>query len=164
MWCHFTWIEGPHRVAIMQCPSGGEDLDRDLGELRAAGVDVLASMMEPKEATRFGLADEAAACRRHGIEFFSFPVPDHGTPASAEEAVAFANAMAAQVRAGHGVVFHCFAGIGRSATMALVTLRVLGIELNDAVGRLRRARGLDVPETDAQLRWVASLPIDPCPP
>lgn len=161
MWRHFNWIEGPHKVAIMQCPSGGEDLDRDLGELRAAGVDVLASMMEPQEAARFGLADEAAACLRHGIEFANFPVPDHGTPASADAALGFANNMAARVRSGHGVVFHCFAGIGRSATMALVTLRILGMGLGDAVESLRRARGLRVPETEAQLGWVAGLPISP---
>lgn len=45
--------------------------------------------------------------------------------------------------------------------MALVTLRILGMGLEDAVGCLRRARGLRVPETEAQLRWVAGLPISP---
>jgi len=156
-WRHFTWIEGPYRLSIMQCPDGS-NLDRDLVELRDQGVNVLVSVLEPDEAAGLGLGDEASVCARHGIEFLSFPIRDHEAPTSAENAIRFARQLAAKLESGKGAVIHCFAGHGRSATMALVTLRLLGWPLDDAVQRLSRARGFPVPETPQQLQWLANLP------
>lgn len=159
----FDWVKGPYALAIMPHPRGGAALDEDIARLRARGVDVLVSLMEPEEAAGVGLAAEAETCARHGIEFSSYPVPDHHTPSSAADAMAFAARLVPRLRAGEGIVLHCYAGLGRSATMALVTLRLLGLSLHDAVARLSEARGLAVPESREQLRWVAALPIDDAP-
>jgi protein-tyrosine phosphatase len=58
------------------------------------------------------------------------------------------------LNAGQTAVVHCRGGIGRSSTIAAVALTQLGLEPNEAMDRIATARGLRVPETQAQRLWV----------
>lgn len=93
--------------------------------------------------------------RRPGHHSVSLRVPINPARCGRPCVRARRNACGSVVR---GVPQICFAGHGRSATLALVTLRILGWPLDDAVEHLSRARGFPVPETPEQLRWVATLP------
>ncbi len=154
----FEWIEteGDYRLAIMHRPPGGVELDLYLGALHRLGVDVLVSMLGDDEAAWMGLGGEAEACARNGLEFLRFPVEDHGVPESGDDTLAFARELVARLEAGRSVVIHCYAGIGRSATMVIATLVVAGMELEDAIERSSAARGFAVPEAH-QRAWLESL-------
>lgn len=154
----FRWVDtgDRFRLAIMPRPDPYA-LDEHLAQLRADGVDVLVSMLQPEEAVRIGLAEEAAACERAGIRFYNHPVPDHDVPIDREATETFAKEILGELEAGRGVVIHCFAGIGRSATMAATVLVLAGFDLDDACGRISVARNLRVPETPAQIEWLRGV-------
>jgi hypothetical protein len=74
------WIEAPPpgRLAIVPRPRAGDWLGDEIAGWRAAGIDLVVSLLEPEEAAELGLQDEAGLCRQNTIEFVSFPIPDRG--------------------------------------------------------------------------------------
>lgn len=152
------WIEAPEllpgRVALGPAPRGGSWLLAEVAARHEAGVQVLVSLLESREAAMFDLAMEAELCRRAGIEFLSFPIMDHGIPGAGPESKRFIQDLVRQVREGRAVLIHCLAGIGRSATIAAGVLLAAGIPLEETLRRLEVARGFAVPETAGQLDWL----------
>jgi predicted protein tyrosine phosphatase len=155
----FEWVnaDGRFRLAIMPRPDGMR-LEEHLTELKARGAEVIVSMLDRDEAIFMGLGDEAVLCERVGIKFYNHPVPDHSTPTDRAATEAFARTLLGDLEAGRGVVIHCFAGIGRSATMAATVMILAGFPLDDACRRLSAARCLRVPETIEQLEWLSQIP------
>jgi protein-tyrosine phosphatase len=137
----------------MAHPAGGRDLLGDLKTLRSAGVDVLVSLQTADEQAEIGLTGEADAAAQAGLEFRHLPIPDMGVPDLATVAPAIA-AIAADVTGGRHVVIHCWAGIGRSSTIAAAVLIGLGATPTDACAIVSAARGMRVPETQAQRNWL----------
>jgi protein-tyrosine phosphatase len=123
-------------------------------ELRKAGVDVLVSMLERQEQVWLGVPDAAKHCATHDIEYVNVPVRDRSIPDSTDHVLPHAQALAAKLREGKGVLFHCFAGIGRSPLMAACTLAVLGHDVHSSFARISAARRIEVPDTDEQLRFA----------
>ena len=154
------WIPGPWRgrLAIVSRPRGGDWLDDEASGWLRAGIDVLVSLLEPDEAEDLGLAREQAAAERGGIEFRSFPIPDCGVPDSAHDAVAFISGLMSGLEEGRNIAVHCRQGIGRSGLIAVGALITAGIAPEEAVLIVSTARGLPVPETAAQRRWLERLP------
>lgn len=114
----------------------------------------MVSLLEPEEVADLGLQDEAAICARHGIDFLSFPIADRTTPMDKADAMRFAAAAGAS---GKPVAIHCRAGIGRSSLMAAAMLVNDGISPDAALAAIAEARGLPVPDTEAQRYWVLAL-------
>jgi len=150
------WVErpGPGRVAIMPRPRGGDWLEDEVRSLREEGVDVLVSLLEAHEIEGFELEREPEVSKAAGIEFLSHPIPDHGIPASFEEASALVRDLERRLGEGRGVAIHCFAGVGRSATIAAAVLLAHGVPLDETLDLLGQARGFPVPETPEQLEWL----------
>ncbi|GAA0801272.1 protein-tyrosine phosphatase family protein [Spirilliplanes yamanashiensis] len=134
-------------------PRGGSLLDAEMAALAAAGVDVLVSALTPEEARRMGADAAPAAAAAAGIEYVAFPIPDRGTP-DPDAMLQLAIRLAAHVRAGRYVVAQCFAAIGRSTLVAGSTLVVLGVPVGEALAAMSAARGLPVPDTESQYRWL----------
>jgi len=152
------WVEteGPGRLALMPCPSGGGLLEDEIRSLRLAEkVDLLVSLLETKEAWELDLAHEARFAQKSGIEFVSHPIPDHDVPASEEATRALVSKLAGKVKKGKRVAVHCRGGIGRSALVAGCVLVELGLPLDQVLERLAEARGFQVPETPEQHAWLA---------
>ena len=141
------------RLATMPHPAGDPGLFADLTALRTAGVDVLVSLQTSDEQADIGLTGEADAAARVGLEFRHLPIPDMGVPDLATVAPAIA-AIGADVARGRHVVIHCWAGIGRSSTIAAAVLIELGSTPTDACATVSAARGMRVPETRAQREWL----------
>lgn len=154
------WIPGPWRgrLAIATRPRGGDWLDDEALAWRRAGVDVIVSLLEDGEAAQLDLADERQAAEDQAISFVSFPIPDRGVPARTEAAMSAIGAVAIQLGAGKNVAVHCRQGIGRSGLFASGVLMSSGIKADEAMQIVRSARGISIPETDEQRRWIEKLP------
>ncbi len=147
-------LEDPLRLAIMSRPRDGEWLGIDLRMAKEAGVKLVVSCLEPGEAEQLGLEDEGRTAEALGLRFLSVPIPDHSTPADDRALDAAARALAAELRRGESVAVHCFAGLGRSPTVAAAALVATGMKLEAALERIGEARGAEVPETPDQKDWL----------
>lgn len=142
------------RLAIMPCPHGDEWLREEISGWRRAGLDSVVSLLEDREVRDLGLTQEAHLCRSLGISFLSFSVPDRGVPASLREAALLVETVLSELSRGVGVGIHCLAGIGRSPLLAGCVLLKLGVPEDQVFPVLSQARGVPVPDTAAQVRWL----------
>ena len=150
------WVEtgARGRIGILSRPRAGDWLEDEMKALRHAGVDVLVSLLTVDEVTELGLQDEERHCVASGMTFVSFQIEDRQVPQTAGPALALVERLAHGVRDGRSVGVHCRMGIGRSSMIAAAVLIRLRVDGNEAFARLTAARGLAVPDTEAQRRWA----------
>jgi protein-tyrosine phosphatase len=150
------WVRALERggLAVVTRPDPAYGLSQQMQALRAAGLDVLVSMLQLDEAIRLGLAWEGNVAEGAGLAFHNLPTDDFGVPQSFETASALIGTIAAEVEAGRAVGVHCFAGRGRSPLFAASVLVHFGIEPDAAIEAVSEARGRRIPETDAQRQWI----------
>ncbi len=142
------------RLATMAHPHGGDLLAGDLGGLADAGVDLLVSALTDSELRELSLVGEEEQARAAGLGFLRYPIPDLSLPPSLPDELRLSAELARQVRAGRFVVTHCRAGIGRSSMLVGAVLVRLGLAPGQAWQRIRDARGLPVPDSPTQERWL----------
>ena len=150
------WIpgNGPGRLAIALRPRGGDWLDDEVRAWRRAGVDVVLSLLEPEEEQQLNLSGERDAAERNGIQFTSCPVVDLGVPSSIQATVSLLRSITSALENGKNVAVHCRQGIGRSGLIAAAVLTSAGSTPDAAIDAVTIARGLTVPETPEQVRWL----------
>ncbi len=156
---HMVAWPGPGRLAVMGHPRAGFSIADEMAALARVGVDVLVSALTDEERRKLGAQDAAAAAAAAaaaGIEYVPFPIPDRGVP-DVEAMLQLSIRLAAHVRAGRFVVTQCFAAIGRSTVLAGATLIVLGTGVGEAIELMSAARGLPVPDTAHQHRWLTGF-------
>jgi len=149
-WIH-QFAEG--NLATMAAPRLDDQFENTILNWKDEGVDVVVSMLENSEIPNL-LNAERGLCEEFGMEFFSVPVRDKTVPDSVELFADVARQLAERIAAGQAVAIHCRAGIGRSTTMAACVLILLGVDGEDALNMIASARGLEVPETEAQRQWI----------
>lgn len=150
---------GAGRLAVVSRPSG-QSLDIEMASLRDAGWDTLVSLLGAAEVTELGLAGEEAAAGRAGIQFHSCPVPDFSLP----EGEGFSRALFRlhdHFRAGGAIAAHCRASVGRGPLLIASLMMLDGGSAEDVWRRISEARGVSVPDTDAQRAWIKGLPARP---
>jgi protein-tyrosine phosphatase len=136
--------DGPGKLSTMARPRGGDWLADEMATLRQAGTDVLVCMLTTSELRELELTDEAVVAEAAGMRFIGLPTPDRGTPGI--------QPFRDLVR--ELVVVHCRMGIGRSSTVAAGVLIAQGAHARDAWAAVSDARGLEVPDTPEQRRWL----------
>ncbi|MEM8813190.1 MAG: dual specificity protein phosphatase family protein [Pseudomonadota bacterium] len=146
------------RLFIMPRPSP-ERLSEVMAAYRSHRVDVVVSLLEPAEARKLGLENEAQACEAASMRFIQFPIRDMGLPQSDTFATQVEELVGA-LSAGQGVAVHCRAGIGRSGTMTCCILKKLGHSAAASMDLVSKARGLTVPETDEQRDFIMRFETD----
>jgi len=153
------WIRGAPlgRLATSPQPSPHEWLREDLAAWKDQGADLVVSLQGDGEQVINGLADEADLCRDLGLEFHRFPITDHGLPDSEDAFVDLIERLHAQSQRNRAIVVHCFAGIGRSTLVAAALLVRSGLTVTEALELISEARGITVPDTSAQHRWLESF-------
>jgi protein-tyrosine phosphatase len=87
----------------------------------------------------------------------SFPIPDRGVPKSIRETDHVVRCVSDALAVGKAVAIHCRAGIGRSALIAACVLVRNGYDVASAFDTIARARGMQVPDTEAQRNWVSAF-------
>ena len=150
------WVAGPWRgkLGILLRPRGGDWLRDETRAWREAGIDMVVSLLEPEEEAQLVLTDEAAATVASGVEFRRFPIPDRGVPASRESVAELAGGIVQVLETGRSVAAHCRQGIGRSALIAAGVLVAAGQDPAAALAAIEKSRGIEVPETEEQRRWL----------
>jgi protein-tyrosine phosphatase len=125
-----------------------------MAALRQAGADVLVSMLTAAELGELELDGEAAAAATAGMRFVALATPDRGVPPAQPPFRALVADLVDELVRDHHVVVHCRMGIGRSSMVAGAVLMARGMPAQDAWAAISRARGLTVPDTPEQRRWV----------
>jgi protein-tyrosine phosphatase len=139
----------------MPRPRGGDWLEDEVHAWRQAGIEVVVSTLMQDEIDDLDLINEAALCRREGIEFVSLPILDRGVPESLPAMTELVRKLETSLAEGKNVAIHCRMGIGRSSLLAACLLVVAGVDPETAFERIRDARGCAVPDTIEQREWVA---------
>lgn len=154
---HWLDLPKPRRLAIMPRPRAGDWLADEVAGWKAEGVDVVVGLLEPDEVAELDLRDLPMLCRGVGIEHIPFPIPDRGVPASMAEVDRLVRRLSTVLAAGAAAAIHCRAGIGRSALIATCVLARNGYDVGAAFDAIAKARGVVVPDTDAQRTWVSAF-------
>ena len=145
---------GQGTLSIVARPRGGDWLDDEIARLAAQGVQLLVSLLMPDEQQELGLLAAGECCRTAGIDFLSIPVQDLGVP---EDEAAFDATIASvidRLYQGHSVAVHCRQSVGRSGLFACAVLVASGVPQTTAIATVSAARGVPVPETPEQRRWL----------
>ena len=155
------WVVGPWRgrLGILPRPRGGDWIGDETTAWREEGIDVVVSLLEPDEEAQLVLEGEAAAAAARGIDFRPFPIPDRGVPESRESVAELAGEIGDALGTGRNVAVHCRQGIGRSGMIVGSVLLAAGKDLSTALKAVQEARGLEVPETDEQRRWLGDFAL-----
>lgn len=125
-------------------------------ELRRAGFDMLVSLLTSPEASELGLLTEAQNALEAGLQFESLPILDFSTPDN-PTFMGKLFEMHDRLRSGAAIAAHCRGSVGRAPLTIAGILVLDGADPDDAWSRISIARGVPVPDTDAQRRWVSAL-------
>ena len=155
------WIDtaSPLQLAIASRPQGGMWLHDDVRQLKNEGIDILVSLLSYPETRELELEEEKAVCSSVGISFVNFPIPDRQVPPSRLSFLTFAQLLHKRASEGLRIGVHCRACIGRSSVLLATVMRLEGFTAKEAFNRISEARGLPVPDTAEQAKWVARLAI-----
>jgi len=155
------WIKdrNPPQLAIVARPRGDDWLRDDLAALKAGGIDVLVSLLEPEEAEELGLAAEAEVVESLGMSFISCPIPDRCTPSDPVAFRDLAARLACMAGRGRRIGAHCRGCIGRSTVLIASVLIALGADADVALRQIEDARGWPVPDTPEQRAWILAFRI-----
>ena len=162
------WLTVPNRkgcVGMMSCPGGsrwhGTDDDalrRDLGHMHSAGASCLVSLLPDDEMGRLGVTQLGALAAVQGVRWLQLAVEDMRAPGEGFE-IRWGDIgpkLHAELTAGRHVVLHCYAGLGRTGTVAARLLVETGIAPPDAIRLVRAARPGAI-QNLAQERYVMAL-------
>lgn len=151
------WIyeaDNKGRVGIMARPRGNEWLTEEIDSLKKQRVDTLVSLLEKEEVSELGLRQEEVLCSNFNIAFISFPIKDRDIPAKGMAVKNLINTLQNSVVNDKSVVIHCRMGIGRSSIIAAAVMKKLGFKNDILFEHISKQRGLSVPDTREQERWV----------
>jgi protein-tyrosine phosphatase len=150
------WVNGLWRgkLALAARPRGGDWLTDELEGWKRAGVDFVVSLLTPEEERELELQDEARDAKAQGMTFLSLPIRDRHTPESEASLNSTVQQMDEALSSGKNVMVHCRQGIGRTGLIAASLLINKGWEPEAAIELLSAVRGIDIPETPEQRRWI----------
>jgi protein-tyrosine phosphatase len=158
---HIFWILEPApakgRLGIMPRPRGGQKLDADIRSLKEQDVDLLVCLVEEWELKALDLTAEGALCKKQGIDYLHFPIPDFGVPGNKIQFTEFTRSLSGKLDHGAHIVIHCHGGIGRSSVAAAGVLLQRGVSKEAVFDLIGRYREKKVPETQEQEDWVRQL-------
>jgi ADP-ribosyl-[dinitrogen reductase] hydrolase len=155
-------------IGMCACPGGRRahaadfdaelDLGRDLQTVREFGARLLVTLMEERELSMLGVHALPIAARRVGLEWKHLPIIDMSVPTAVFEHrwETVGEELRAALSAGEHVVLHCYAGLGRTGTIAAKLLIEFGLQPAQAVAAVRGAR-VGAIQTRQQEKYVKKL-------
>ncbi|KIN65888.1 putative protein-tyrosine phosphatase [Sulfitobacter noctilucae] len=143
------------KLSIMPCPPA-DDVTFLMARLAASGVTDVVSLLSAEDIATLRLDAEPQACAAAGIAFWSFPIEDFGLPDPARFNDLIKD-LNDRLLGGAHLVVHCRAGIGRSGMVAAALLMAQGDTAAVAIQKVSTARGVSIPDTVEQGRFITSL-------
>ncbi len=144
------------KLSVMAKPVSGEWIEDEFIGFNRLGINLIVSLIEKHEEIELGLTREAELCSQNNIEFVSFPIPDRGIP-NYKQAMNLADSLATKINNSAHVAIHCRAGIGRTGIIAAAVLIKLGVSPQEALHQISVTRGVQIPDTVEQEKWVLAL-------
>jgi len=148
----------PGKLFVASRPRGGDWLGDETAKWREIGIQTVVSLLEQQEELQLEIRDEAREVAKRGMRFISFPIPDRGIPDSRTAAVEMLEGVQDQLQQGKNVLVHCRQGVGRAGMVAASLLVLEGAQPQAAIEQVSKARGVPIPETPDQERWIYGLP------
>ena len=146
---------GSGSLSMMAKPVSGEWIEDEFSDIAKWGIGCIVSLLEHREAIDVGLGSEQQLAEKYGMRFVSYPIPDRGLPTSIDAYLNFTKNLYHEAADGVNTVVHCRAGIGRAGIICAGVLLHCGYTPKDALERISQRRGVEVPDTQAQIDWVA---------
>ncbi len=150
----FITVPNGGQIAMMSRPRGGDWLQDELLQLCEQGVQGVVSLLTAEEVQNFELEQEIELGQQVGLAMWHYPIEDREVPVSTAEFQQIISELLQHLSAGSRLVIHCRQGIGRSAVVAAALLIHNGMDVDQALQRLSTARGVQVPETQGQKKWL----------
>jgi Fe2+ transport system protein FeoA len=160
------------RIGITFCPGKHDrfahtgawerDLGIDLDAIATWGAKRVLTLVEPAELTELRVPQLGHEIRRRGIDWRHLPIADYSVPGEKFEQqwVTEGREIRELLRNGEDVLVHCKGGLGRAGMIAARLLAEMGMEPDEAIRMVRRARRGAI-ETPSQLALVRrTVPID----
>ena len=131
----------------------GSNFDADEADIIAKGISCVVRLTPDEEVRgKSPVYYERITNKMLKWEDLYFPIFDYGVPDNVLAFANFVSNVANRLKKGESIDCHCGAGIGRSGTVAVAVLIKLGIQYNDAVGKVIKAGSQ--PENDEQVDFV----------
>jgi ADP-ribosyl-[dinitrogen reductase] hydrolase len=155
-------LPGGGRLGMTHCPGRLDSLANDLDTIRDWGAVAVVTLMETEELAQADAANVGVLLQARGIAWHHAPIEDYAPPGPAFEQawLHVCPALLTHFAAGHGVLLHCFGGLGRTGTVAARLLVELGEPPQEAIARIRQTRPGTI-ETAAQEAHVLAIGIAP---
>ena len=150
----FTYEMEHGSITMMPKPPGASQLSAYIQYLKNKNIDILVSLLQYKEVISHSLSNEGVECEELAIEFINFPIKDHSTPQFFIPYNQLIEQLVKRIESGKNIAIHCYAGIGRTGLIAASILIKMGMQVDEALIKLSRVRGLRVPETIQQITWL----------
>ncbi len=160
------------RIGITFCPGKHDrgaatgvwarDLAADLDAIAAWGAQVVLTLVEPAELVALQVPHLGRDVQARGMAWQHLPIADFSVPNEAFERqwAVQGQAVRALLRSGGDVLVHCKGGLGRAGMMAARLLAELGLEPQEAIRMVRRARkgAIETPSQLDVVRRTVALP------
>jgi protein-tyrosine phosphatase len=145
------WRHGARALQL----TPAECLQCDIESMRSFGASGLVSLIEPREMAALGIDELPQYLDRAGLWWKHLPITDMGIPDQTFESRWVDDGAAIRDALGRGehVVLHCWAGLGRTGTLAARLLIEFGMQPEAAILRVRHARPGAI-QTRSQERYV----------
>jgi len=141
----------------MAHPKSDTDIQKEFDSIAAHGVTHLVSLLEAEEAASLGLASEQALCEERYMTYINYPIPDLTLPVSVDEFLSLAKHLYTLCLAGHHIVVHCRAGIGRTGMTCAAVLMHKEPNAQTAIDHIALQRGVSIPDTEEQTKFIHRL-------
>lgn len=161
------------RIGITFCPGKHDrfahtgvwvrDLGIDLDAIAAWGAKLVLTLVEPAELNALNVPHLGQEISNRGIAWCHLPIADYSVPDAAFEQqwTTQGHEIREMLRNGDDILVHCKGGLGRAGMMAARLLAELGMDPEEAIRSVRRARKGAI-ETPSQLALVRrTQPIPP---
>lgn len=155
-------------IGMCACPGGRrahtldfdpmQDLARDLAAIEQFGARTLVTLMEERELDMLGVHTLPLEARRMGFDWKHMPIVDMSVPTAVFEKRW--ETTGAELRGilsqGGYIVLHCWAGLGRTGTIAAKLLIEFGLDSDTATRQVRNARAGAI-QSRQQEKYVKKL-------
>jgi len=155
-------------IGMCACPGGrraysldfdpAQDLARDLAAIEHFGARTLVTLMEERELDMLGVHTLPVEARRMGFDWKHMPIVDMSVPTAVFEKRWETTGVELReilVQGGH-IVLHCWAGLGRTGTIAAKLLIEFGLDPDTATRQVRSARAGAI-QSRQQEKYVKKL-------